>query len=237
MTAMTDYSLSDLCDLADVTPRTVRYYVAQGLLPKPTGFGPGAHYSDEHLSRLRLIRRLQREHLPLAEIRRRLEGLRDEDIDRLATGPGTSRSAGMSEGSALDYVRGLLGGQTAADLQPASPSSAPLVATMRLGAAPAMDASASAMPLGASPAEGALAPDAQTLMHRLASASAAEGWPGPAPDGRPATTSTSDRSQWDRIALSPDVEVHVRRPLSRHQNRQVDRLLEAGRQIFEEEAR
>jgi DNA-binding transcriptional MerR regulator len=222
MTAMTDYSLSDLCDLADVTPRTVRYYVAQGLLPKPTGFGPGAHYSDEHLSRLRLIRRLQREHLPLAEIRRRLEGLRDEDIDRLATGPGTSRSAGISEGSALDYVRGLLGGQTAADLQPASPSSAPLVAAMRLGG---------------SPAEGALAPDAQTLMHRLASAPAAEGWPGPAPDGRPATTSTSDRSQWDRIALSPDVEVHVRRPLSRHQNRQVDRLLEAGRQIFEEEPR
>ena len=29
------YSLSDLARLADVTPRTVRYYVALGLLPSP----------------------------------------------------------------------------------------------------------------------------------------------------------------------------------------------------------
>jgi hypothetical protein len=42
------------------------------------------------------------------------------------------------------------------------------------------------------------------------------------------------RAQWDRIAVSPDVEVHVRRPLTREQNRQVERLLEAARDIFEE---
>ena len=29
------YSLADLARLAGVTPRTVRYYVAQGLLPSP----------------------------------------------------------------------------------------------------------------------------------------------------------------------------------------------------------
>ena len=28
----TEYSLQDLADLADVTPRTVRFYIAQGLL-------------------------------------------------------------------------------------------------------------------------------------------------------------------------------------------------------------
>jgi hypothetical protein len=42
------------------------------------------------------------------------------------------------------------------------------------------------------------------------------------------------RSQWERISLAPDVELHVRRPLSRYQNRRVERLLEAARQILKE---
>ncbi len=67
-----EYTLQDLADLAEVTPRTIRYYVAQGLLPSPDRVGPGALYGPGHLARLRLIRRLQREHLPLAEIRSRL---------------------------------------------------------------------------------------------------------------------------------------------------------------------
>jgi hypothetical protein len=44
------------------------------------------------------------------------------------------------------------------------------------------------------------------------------------------------RSQWDRIELADDVELHVRRPLSREQNRLVERLLEAARRIFQEDA-
>ena len=63
------YSLTDLVRLAGVTPRTVRYYVAQGLLPSPEQAGPSTRYGEGHLARLRLIRRLQRDHLPLAEIR------------------------------------------------------------------------------------------------------------------------------------------------------------------------
>jgi hypothetical protein len=51
-----------------------------------------------------------------------------------------------------------------------------------------------------------------------------------APAAKPPT-----RSQWDRVTLAPDVELHVRRPLSREQNRQVERLIEAARDIFEED--
>jgi hypothetical protein len=43
------------------------------------------------------------------------------------------------------------------------------------------------------------------------------------------------RSTWDRIPLAPDVELHIRRPLSREQNRQVERLIEAARDLFAEE--
>src|SRR3954466_15116768 len=74
------YTLTDLASLADVTPRTVRYYVAQGLLPSPDAAGPATRYGEGHLARLRLIRRLQREHLPLAEIRARLRNMTDDQI-------------------------------------------------------------------------------------------------------------------------------------------------------------
>ena len=37
---------------------------------------------------------------------------------------------------------------------------------------------------------------------------------------------------WERITLSSDFEIHVRRPLSRADNRRLDQLLEAARTIF-----
>jgi DNA-binding transcriptional MerR regulator len=46
-----------------------------------------------------------------------------------------------------------------------------------------------------------------------------------------------DRSQWDRIALTPDVELHVRRPLTREGNKQLERLLEEARRILKEDWR
>ena len=97
----TQFELPDLCDQAEVTVRTVRYYIAQGLLPSPGQTGPGARYGQGHLDRLRLIRKLQREHLPLAEIRRRLEVLSDDEVAALL---GDVMPA-SKPGSALDYVR------------------------------------------------------------------------------------------------------------------------------------
>jgi hypothetical protein len=47
--------------------------------------------------------------------------------------------------------------------------------------------------------------------------------------------SRTTRSTWDRIPLAPDVELHIRRPLSREQNRQVERLIETARDLFAEE--
>ena len=45
-----------------------------------------------------------------------------------------------------------------------------------------------------------------------------------------------ERSQWERIALTEDFELHIRRPLSRDANRRLERLLEQARRIFEEES-
>ena len=61
-TAMPDddrYSLTELADLAGVTPRTVRYYLRRACCPRSASPGPGSKYDAGHLARLRLIRRLQ----------------------------------------------------------------------------------------------------------------------------------------------------------------------------------
>jgi Ca-activated chloride channel family protein len=83
---MADYTLQQLVDEAGVTPRTIRYYIAQGLLASP-GAGSGARYTDAHLERLRLIRQLQRNHLPLAEIRKQLAGQAAVDYIRSVMPP------------------------------------------------------------------------------------------------------------------------------------------------------
>jgi hypothetical protein len=43
------------------------------------------------------------------------------------------------------------------------------------------------------------------------------------------------RSTWERIELAPDVELHVRRPQSRAQNKLIDRLVQQARTLFSEE--
>ena len=50
--------IEELADLVGVPVRTVRYYIAEGLLPGPGTRGKGTVYGEEHLLRLRLIRLL-----------------------------------------------------------------------------------------------------------------------------------------------------------------------------------
>ncbi len=102
-----EYTIAELASIAGVTPRTVRYYISLGLLPPPEQAGPATRYGESHLQRVRLIRRLQDAHLPLAEIRRQTESMDDADIaTALAEG-----STGPQE-SALDYIQALRAGTT-----------------------------------------------------------------------------------------------------------------------------
>ena len=43
-----------------------------------------------------------------------------------------------------------------------------------------------------------------------------------------------DRTTWERIVISPDVELHVRRPLDRTTNKRVDQLERIARELFED---
>lgn len=140
MATKAQYDIAELARLSGLSVRTIRYYIQQRLLHASGGRGPGARYDASHLARLMLIRRLQAEHLPLAEIRRRLES-------------GVVQPRRASSAHARPPVAG-------------------------------------------------------------------------------AASEAADRSHWERIALAPDVELHVRRPLSRVDGRAVERLVEEARRIL-----
>jgi DNA-binding transcriptional MerR regulator len=176
-----ELDINELCDRADVTSRTVYFYVQQGLLPPATGAGPAARYTAGHVARLKLIRLLQKQHLPLAEIAKRIRALSDDEVEALVAEAKTRRPE--KSGSALDYIRGVL-----------SDSAASLASRSRTppsSAAPAM--------------------------------------PGP-PAATPAIP--AGRSRWERHTFADGIELHIRRPLSRVEQRQIDKLMAAARQIF-----
>ncbi|MEP7065673.1 MAG: MerR family transcriptional regulator [Gemmatimonadota bacterium] len=191
--AESSYDLLELCDAADVTPRTVRYYVQQGLLPSPDARGRGTKYDRAHLERIRLIKRLQARHLPLAEIRTQLADLSDATVSVLVAEPG----ADTKSESALSYVRNVLAGTKS--------ESESEIFEKRLAALAVHSQHASTPPVMSAPSS-ASPPMREPFTH--------------------------PRSTWDRIPLAPDIELHVRRPLSRVQNKLLDRLIQHARSLF-----
>ena len=189
------YDLNELCALAGVTPRTVRYYIQQGLLAGPSSRGPAARYTAGHLDRLRLIGLLRDDDMPLSRIRQTLEGLDDAAVAAML-----QASATPPQGSALDYIRSLSQPQTTdvAHSVPADPHT--------------------------------------TLQHRRAWSARAAELGGRGSVRGEASQPGEWRSQWERISITPDVELHVRRPLSRKNARAVDRLTQVARDLFRGES-
>jgi hypothetical protein len=44
-----------------------------------------------------------------------------------------------------------------------------------------------------------------------------------------------ERSQWERLTLADNIELHIRRPLSRIEQRRVERLITIARQVLTED--
>jgi DNA-binding transcriptional MerR regulator len=77
------YSIEELAELVNLPIRTIRYYISEGLVPGPGARGKAAVYGEEHLLRLRLIRLLSRQYVPLGEMRNRLIPLSIDEIRAL----------------------------------------------------------------------------------------------------------------------------------------------------------
>ncbi len=121
------YSIHDLATLASVPTRTVRFYIAQGLMNRPHGAKRGAWYDERHLQQLLLIRRWTDAGLSLDRVRELQAGSPEEAPPRpikpgtvevwsritLADGLEIQVEPGRA-GMTPEQVRGFIQGVTAA---------------------------------------------------------------------------------------------------------------------------
>jgi len=122
------YTIGELAEAAGVTPRTIRYYTAEGLLPPPDTRGRYARYGADHLLRLHLIARLKEAYLPLGEIKARLAQLTAEQVGQLLVEHSQPLAPAAS---AADYLAQVLAKQSSSAAPRALAESSP-----RYGIAP-----------------------------------------------------------------------------------------------------
>lgn len=91
------FTLNELCLLADLPVRTLRYYVQNGLVDRPDGETRAARYGSKHLEQVLLIKKWTAAGLSLERVR---EILRGEE----PTVPAKSRKAGSIEVCSHLYV-------------------------------------------------------------------------------------------------------------------------------------
>ena len=85
------FTIDEIAALAGLPRRSVRYYIQEGLVDRPEGFGKGAYYTQHHVEQLLLVRKWQLAGLSLERIA--------EVLQRRTTGPlpPTPRRAGTVE--------------------------------------------------------------------------------------------------------------------------------------------
>jgi DNA-binding transcriptional MerR regulator len=235
------YTISELADAAGVTPRTIRYYTAEGLLPPPDTRGRYALYGDEHLLRLQLIARLKDAYLPLGEIKARTDQLDAEQLRRLLAEYHQPPQQQIAE-SATEYITRVLSNHPVApDEQETSPMKAqPFLGRpalrhdnflgrdreSRVPPGPPLDIG-HAEPLPAAPAPAAPQPRG-SLLSRLVPRRRAQ-----PEEQAPAAPSAAE--QWQRITLAPGVELHIREPLPDDLHARVQQLLAQARELLDDD--
>jgi DNA-binding transcriptional MerR regulator len=212
-------TLGELTATADVSVRTVRYYIAEGLLPPPEGSGPGSAYTPGHLDRLRLIQRLKEAYLPLKEIRRRLSGLSDDEVRRLLAADDNRVAPIAAPESETFYDESLAGARDYLALLESGEQYRTEPMALRFPAA--------AAPLEAAPDGSVLMPEpARRRGPRTASLSASM------PPRRDESVASPGTGLWHRIALGDEAELVISdRVYDRHRDR-IDWLVRWARKVF-----
>ena len=207
----TTLTLAEMTRAAGVSVRTVRYYIAEGLLPPPLGAGRGSVYTRGHLDRLRLIANLKTAYLPLKEIRQRLAGLDDVQVRRLlATGTAATPATPSPGGAGFEWHHLAGAGEAAhADRHGREEpwQSPPMM----------MAASAHVSPPGPEPPP---EPEPPSLLMGVATPLTPSG---PA-DG--------ESDAWRRVRLSDDAELLIRDTAYRRRRDLVDWLIRWARKVF-----
>lgn len=218
-------SLADLTEQAGVTVRTVRYYIAEGLLPPPVTAGRQSAYTRGHLDRLRLIARLKEAYLPLREIRRQLAGLDDAAVRHLleqdAAGTPPQAAPERATTSARAYLDQVLG-------KPQSRASAPGPAPLRSQPRPQASPESSAAPAPVD-ADASRPVPASLLREEPAGLSDVMLPPSPSPASPDLDAAPEP---WRRVRLGDDAELLIRESAYQQRQDRIDWLIRWARRVF-----
>lgn len=197
-----ELTIEDLAKLSNLSLRTLRYYIQEGLLPGPNTAGKYASYSQEHLDYLSMIQRLKRLHLPLKEIRHLLSNMTPEDMSRIlnyqdqihlsvqdAVDSYNILSENEEPSSALDYIRNLEQRQTRLRSVTGSPS---------IPAAPQMSQPARE--------------DDRVKQH--------------------AKLNLTERESWTRIIINEGIELNIKEKEALKYRREIGELINFAKKIF-----
>ncbi len=80
------WKIDELAERSGFSVRTLRYYLARGLLPAPPFRGPKTTYDESYLTRLSAIRALEADEVPLDAIAELLAHATAAEIARIARG-------------------------------------------------------------------------------------------------------------------------------------------------------
>jgi DNA-binding transcriptional MerR regulator len=259
------YTIGELAEATGVTPRTIRYYTAEGLLPPPDTRGRYALYGEDQLLRLQLIARLKEAYLPLGEMKARLAQLTSEQVGQLLA---EHSQPPLPAASAADYLAQVLAQQSTSAAPRTLAETSP-----RYGIAPAPAASqgpsfmaeGTGGPASPQPPEGAFgrrsasglpgaeAPPAPapTPVPKYGYAAPSTQQPGGLlrkliPERRGATAGPGGAAQagsatpeatesWRRVRLAQGVELHIREPAEPALSERVEQLIALAQAIFKEE--
>ena len=103
MSTPTTYTAAALARAVGLRVPTIHHYLQEGLLPSPPRRGPATVYTEEHLLRLRALRKMRMEGLSLARIKRRLPAMSLDQLRAMVDPPApapptpTPASDGMME--------------------------------------------------------------------------------------------------------------------------------------------
>lgn len=212
------FGIAELAERADVTPRTIRYYVAEGLLPPPGGAGQHRVYSEVHLLHLKAIKRLKEAYLPLAEIRERLSGISLAELKRLVESPTSTAPS-----SALDYIASILNaGPPAHSRHPrpsVSPERHPLHQQIRDAGGPAYAEAPRML------ATGYESPPSMPAASFLGAARSS-----------PPLDEAADSTIWHRVTLAPGVELHYQLTGDQRRDAAIGRLTREATRLLGEAA-
>lgn len=203
-------TLAELSAASGQEPRTIRSWIAQGLLPPPRNRGPAARYPAETLQRLLAIV-VMRESMgmSLADIRLDLLSATPDSLDkmarRIAEVPAKANRPAADPRDALDYLAALKGAPALRGPEVDQPG----VARVESPMAPSLDA----------PPPSSSRSGLDGLEQRLG---------GP----KPTLQRRSRVEEWLRIPITPDLELSARGPLGDEQKAQLDRIAALIRTII-----